>query len=366
MPGLIFLGGPNVPRPVGAVTSVLNPKTSGASELNWSFEQQGGWLLLNRKYTNTLQIITSSPYVGPIQIQQFLIGLGCFHGASYRFPIIEYGGGADASTASPTETDSGSFAQSIALTRDSDDARQWTAKISYSSYDINHELGNSQVSMGSANPLEMKPKAHWGTAKYEKVLWLDVNGDPILNTAGDPLEGGLKVEESRQTLTFTRNESQYNPQYAQTYKDTVNSDNFLGWSPNQVKCKDIQGTQQYTADYGYFWEVSYEFEFRIGTTTVDVETTAGQFGQPVNTVVNTSGWNFESISQGFRQKVSGMGDPVPIVINGQQITSPVYLQADGSYDPSPSADPYLLYFQGYPSQAFANLNIPQDILTASQ
>ena len=362
MAGLTFLGGPSVPNPIGTITQIINAKMPSAQSMHWSFEQQGGWFSAQRRYTNVLRVFTNSPYVGPIQVQQALLGQGCFHGATYRFPIKELNG--DASTVTATEIDTGSFVQAVEIEQETEDAKQWLARIQYSSFDINHELGSSQVQNGSIDPLEMAPEVHWSSAKYEISNVLDVNGNPFLNTCGDPLENPPKTEESRQVLSFIRNEATYDDNWAQTYRDSVNSDTFLGFPPNQARCKDITGKRIHTADYGYYWQVSYEFEFRIGTTTVDVETTAGVFGQPVQSVTSTTGWWAEVLNAGLRQKLSGLGNPKQILIDGQLITSPVFLQQDGSY--KPDGQPYFLQFVLYRSQTFANLGIPSDVLTQNQ
>ena len=368
MAGLIFLGGPSVPNPVGSILYVVNAKQAGAQGMHWSFEQQGGAVNAQRRYTNTLRVVTSSPYVGPIQVQQFVLGLGAFQGATYRFPLPEFNAnqapGYVAAPANPTEVDTGSFCQSIEITQDQEDAKQWLVTAQYSSYDIAHELGNSQVQNGSINPEEMAPEVHWSSAKYEVSNALDINGEPFLNTCGDPLENPPKTEESRQVLTFVRNEQSYQESWAQQYRDSVNSDTFLGFPPNQARCKDIQGKRIYTSDYGYYWQVSYEFEFRVGTTTVDVETTAGDFGPPVSSTTSTTGWWAVVLNAGLRQNVGGTGPPQQITIDGALLTSPVFLQQDGSY--KPTGEPYFLQFVLYPSMTFANLNIPDDVLTQSQ
>ncbi len=344
---LQFLGGPEVVAPIGVVTEIINAKEPGANSMVWSLEAQLGTYIQQRRYVNTLRIFTSSPLVGPIQIQQALLGNGIVQGGFYRFPLPEYRTDGVTPITTPTEIDTGSFVQSIDLKQDSEDARQWVATIQYSGFPINHELGSSEIQNGSVNPEQMYPEVHWSSAKYEATYPTDLNGNPYRNTVGDPFDSPPPTEETRQVLTFVRNEAVYVESWASQYRDSVNSDNFLGFLPNTVKCKDIQGQRQYTADYGNYWKVSYEFEFRIGYTKQDGTTT---------------GWTALVLNAGLRQNVNGV--PAQITINNSLITSPVALTQDGLYDPA--ADPVYLEFTLYPALPFSFLNIPDNVLDANQ
>jgi hypothetical protein len=353
--GLIFLLGPSVPNPVGTVTQIVNAKQTGAQGMHWSFQQTGGWYQANRQYTNTLRVFTSSPFVGPIQVQQAVLGIGCVQGAYYRFPLPELNPPTAELTppTSPTEIDTGSFAQTIEIKQDADDARQWIVTIQYSSFDVAHEFGSSNTQNGSINPLEMAPEVHWSSAKFDSVYPTDLTGQPFRNTVGDPLENPPPREESRQVLNFTRNEAIYIESWAQQYRDSCNSDTFLGFSPYQVKCKDIQGKRIYTADYGYFWQVTYEFEFRI----VNIVNQDGS--------VTTYGFEDLVLNTGLR-KLGDDGKPAQITIGGSLITSPILLDQDGKPITDPTVSPVYLVFRNYSTNPFAFLNIPDDILTTNQ
>ena len=128
----------------------------------------------------------------------------------------------------------------------------------------------------------------------------------------------------------------------------MNSDTFLGFLPNTARCKDISAQRIYSPDYGYYWRVSYEFEFRIGYARSDGTTT---------------GWTTQILNAGLRQ-LDGSGNPAQVSINGALITSPVPLTQLGEYVPF-SQLIYLNFIQ-YPALPFAFLNIPDDVFTASQ
>lgn len=368
MGALVFNGGPQVVAPVGVVFEIINAKQSGAQGMQWSFEINGGQAIASRRYTNTLRVFTNSPFVGPIQIQQAVLGIGAVQGSYYRFPLPELLG-SNLTPTTPTEIDTGSFCQSIDIAQDAEDARQWLVTLNYGTYNINHELGNSNVQNGSVDPLEMAPEVHWSAAKYQVGYPMDLNGIPFINTAGDPLEDPPQTEESRQVLNFVRNEAQYVEAWAQKYRDSVNSDVFLGYQPNQVKCRDIQGKRIFSTDYSYYWEVSYEFEFRIGSPTTPT-TDVGDVDTIGETTFNpstiTTGWYELVLNQGLRALTTPNDTTTihQVTIDGSLVTSPVPLQADGTYQKLTSKiDPYYLQFVLYPAQPFAFLNIPQSVLT---
>ena len=162
-----------------------------------------------------------------------------------------------------------------------------------------------------------------------------------MNTAGDPLIDVPEVEETRPVLFVIRNESTYNDAYASQYKDTTNEDEFLGYPPMCVKCRDIKGERFWDPDWGWWFKVSYQFEFRDDD--------------------DGNGYKQLIASMGYRQLVNGTGDPVNIVnADGNQITDAAPLQQDGSYQAG--QPPYFIDFQEFPQVKFADLNIPDDIL----
>lgn len=287
---------------------------------------------LNRSYKSRLKVFTSSPYIGPIAIfNAFPLAIG----TSYRYPIV---------AESPTEIDTGSFLQRVDLEPESEDNLQWVATLTYEPFDVVHQLGNSDISQGLINPLDRAPEVYWLTAKYERSKTEDEatpTPNLFLNTVGDPLLDPPRVEETRPTLKLIRNESTYNQTYADQYKDCVNSDVFLGYPPNCVKCADIQGERTYDADWGYYWTVTYLFEFRDDD--------------------DGNGYTELVLNAGYRQLAGGTGTPQQITIDGQAITDAVPLQKDGSYQPG--ADPYFLEFTLFPAVEFAGLNIPDELLT---
>jgi hypothetical protein len=362
----------NNPQPltqVGTVVDVRNKQDPGSQGLVWAVEPVDGIPQGARTYINTLQVITSHAYVGPIAVLNFLEGLGVYLGASYLFPLPEFG--INTTAFGPTEQDTGSFIQQINLTQDqsADDARQWICSLAYGPYDIVHELGNSNIAYGSFTPLDFPSVVKWTTAKYHRYYPTDVNGNPFINAAGDPLLNPPMREESTQILTIILWTPSYSEPFAQSYRDTTNSGTFLGvFEPNTVKCKDIDGRRVYTSDYGYVWEVKYEFEIR----RIVISAYNGG-GTPV-----IHGWEDLCLNVGFNcfaGAIGAGGALTKILINGQPPSAPVLLNPDGTYTPAASHaalgnlnanQSVYIQFQNYPQSDFDQLNIDPSILTDNQ
>jgi hypothetical protein len=328
--------------------SILTPIGIQALDDYEAGDQSGTWgvdeVRCNRTYSNKLKVFVTSPVSGPcIGPAQILMNLPCRIGDPYQFPLL---------SASPTENDTGSFLQSIKVEKVSEDGRQWSAVLEYGPFDVQHQLGVSDISQGIINPLDRYPEVYWARAKYEHYKPYDEtpasDGGPLpyVNTVGDPLLNPPPTEETRPTLKFIRNESTYNDSYAGQYKDTVNSDEFLGYPPNTAKCSDIGGERNYDADWGYYFRVTYELEFRDDD--------------------DGKGYTKEIANMGYKQLVNGTGSPQTIIdpSTGAAFTDACPLQENGAYVAGQPV--YYIPFQEFPAIPFEDLNIPPDVLDQNE
>lgn len=311
--------------------------TDGGVEGSWGVDETR----CNRNYTVQLKVFTNSKYVGPVQLIGSLpVGLG----TPYAFPLASFGA---------TENDAGSYVQKISASRTAvtQTQSQWLLTLEYGPFDIWSLLGSSHLASGLIDPLDRAYEVYWGEpAKYRKAKPYDESGEqenglpgaPYVNTIGDPLLDPPDTEETRPILFVVRNESIYNDAYASQYKDTVNLDEFQGFVPNTVKCRDIKGERFYDADWGWFQRVTYQFEF-------DYDDDAEGFSKLV-------------LNAGYRQKVGGSGNPTTVndPVTGAPMTDAVPLQQNGAY--TPGSPPYFITFQEFPSIAFSGLNLPDDLL----
>lgn len=130
----------------------------------------------------------------------------------------------------------------------------WTIDLKYSS-----DVGDPAKFDDS--PLNRPTDITFGFQKYQRPITQDVNGLPVVNSAGEAFDPAIEIDDSRPTMTFARNEGGFDPQLPLIYQDAVNSDAFFGFLPGQVKISNIQSV---FANEGSvtFWRVTYEFEVR--------------------------------------------------------------------------------------------------------
>lgn len=199
-----------------------------------------------------------------------------------------------------TEKDTGSYVQSITCRCESASANpdhaQWKVTASYGPYD---------ATAWSQNPIEWPLKLSWSWAQYERIIWADVDGNPILNSAGDPFSDPVTIDDSRPVLRVTRNEATFDPALVDLYRDKVNSGAFCGAPAGYVKMAAPTAELAFNPDAGgFYYVVTYEFHF------------------------NRDGWKKSILDQGFAEKVSGKLKP--IMNQGQKVDEPVPLNGSGA------------------------------------
>lgn len=327
--------GPSVVTP-STVASIMDDYESGSASGSWEVDERR----INRTYTNRVKLVVNNRYVGPLGI---IALMGVKIGDTYRFPLF--------STA--TETDTGSFVQSIRPERSSEHSASgangqvnWRATIEYGPFDTIYHLGSAYLSTGQIDPTAHVLEISWSSAKYDISRPYDFSS-PVkyyVNTANDPLVDPPTYEETRSVLKILRREPYFDEPTANQYRNTLNQDVFLNCPPNTVKCRDITAAErEYDPDWGNYWPVSYEFEFRVDP--------------------NGDGFKQLIASMGYRYLKNGTGNPVNAVDdNGQQVNDPILLAKNGDKLAN-AATPYMIEFTGFPVVSFEGLNIPQDILT---
>lgn len=327
--------GPSVVSP-SSILSINDDTGPDSCSGEWATDQ----VRINRTYTNRLKVEAANRYVGPAAI---IAATGVKIGDTYKFPLF---------SAAATETDTGSFVQSIKPSRSSEHSSngqvQWTVTIDYGPWDTVFFQGSGYLSTGQIDPTARILEVYWDSAKYEVSRPYDFSEPkpkPYVNTVNEALIDPPKFEETRPVLKIVRRESFYNEAYVISFQDTVNQDVFLGCPPNTVKCRDIKGEREYDPDWGLYWVVTYEFEFRVDA--------------------KGDGFKQLIINMGYRYKDNLSGKIINATDEqGQQATDPVLIDEDG-FKVSAGNDPYNLEFVEFPPSDFSQLNIPQDILDQS-
>lgn len=186
-----------------------------------------------RTYTRVWGVTTSSATDGPIQVRE-----------ATGIPRL-----GDAYLTS-SEGDAGAVVKKVDP-QPTDNPKLWHVRVEY----------DSSVEEEEENPLNRPAVLSWGSAQFQRVAWKDIDGNAILNSAGQYFDPPPEVDDSRPTLTVTRNEASFNPALKIDYEDAVNTDPFMGFAVGQAKVASINANSQFENGLS-FWSVTYEFHFR--------------------------------------------------------------------------------------------------------
>jgi hypothetical protein len=213
-------------------------------------------------------------------------------------------------------SDAGAFCQSLSV-RCTNPWKGWTVTASYSSeYELN------------TNPTLDPAVINWGSEQFQRVAFEDTSGHAILNSFGDYFDPPAMIDDSRETVTITKNLAAV-PSWLLEYKDAVNNDSFSidGFSIGIGKAK----MQSVTVAAK---------EKRNGTTFYPVTFTIH---------LQFNGWLLELLDAGMRYE---SGTAIGIFDNGQ----PGLLDGSGGRlaNPSPSTAVFRS-FTVYRTKAFSGL-----------
>lgn len=232
---------------------------------------------------------------------------------------------------SRNDSDPGSYCQSIRVSCDTEGGKFWTATAQYGPRDI--------LSQEPRDPTERPIKVSWSFSRFERPVVLDQDGKPVLNSAGDPFDPPLTVPDSWPLLTIVRNERTFDSLLAYNFNEAVNLDPFWGVDPGIVKVLDINGELAKDQDIGWYYVVTYQFEF------------------------NPDGWQPSVPDLGYRE-LDASGKPTDITVDGTPVGKPVRLNGKGKYlDKADTTGPTkYLDFRVFKEREFAGLNLDPSMI----
>ena len=186
------------------------------------------------------------------------------------------------------------------------------------------------------NPLEADLEVTYGSQQFTRQVDKDRNDEALLNSARDAFNPSVEKEDSRDTLTFLRNESFYDPFLARMFKGKINLDNFYGYQPGTCKVFDITAQPQKFSDGTKYYKVTYIVH------------------------VNLDGFQPKLLDQGYRY-LNDDDEQVHITVEndkGQktQVTSPKLLDGEGGIL-ADGGDPFFIDADIYEEVAFAGMNL---------
>jgi len=210
------------------------------------------------------------------------------------------------------------------------------------------------------NPLNDPAKTEWSTETFQTPIWEDVDGNGIVNSAGDPFDPPPEKDDSRWTSITRKNVLPSVPNWIFAYQDGVNSDSFtidgVGVEATWAKVSAIHlGEVQERNDT----------EYRVLTVTIHYRGEGEGVGSGSGSYGSGSGtdaiepWDLNLLDQGFREiddEGSGASGNIRNIKNadGEDITAPVPLDGEGHKIVDPSLEnSVFLQFQVYRQRAFS-------------
>lgn len=175
------------------------------------------------------------------------------------------------------------------------------------------------------------------TEQFQKPAVFDKNGEKIVNSAGDPFDPPLMMDDSRRVISLVRNVAAY-PSWVLSYQDAVNSDSFT-----------VRGIT-YAAGVGKVQSVSIsDGQIRNGYQFYTLE---------VLIHLQKNGWILQPLDVGFRE-LDYAGTSLINILNpgdNERPSAPVPLDGSGRALANPSTtNNVLLSYSVYDTQPFSVL-----------
>lgn len=174
------------------------------------------------------------------------------------------------------------------------------------------------------NPLSRAAVVTWERAAYEKPCDRDIEGNPIINSAGQAFDPPVMKDDSRAVLKIVKNFATYDDVLYEPYQDAVSSAPFKGRPRLTWKCAGITGVSKKENSVS-FYEVTFEFHYRKETWIKSILDQgryelgpAGPSDSGPSTIVGAYG-PLKPIRDSARNLVS---DPVPLNGEGQRAATP--------------------------------------------
>jgi len=170
----------------------------------------------------------------------------------------------------------------------------------------------------SIDPLDEPPKRSWGSIVSEQPIDHDINGKPLVNTAGEPFDPPITIPVYDDVLRIVRNEATYDNFRMRRYRNSLNMYPFMGWPALTCKMVEISAEEIVEADWTYY-QVTYEIHMRAD------EDENG----------NLVAWKRRVLNRGFRRflRPEEEGYPGFIAIKdaeGEPVSEPVLLNLEGN------------------------------------
>jgi hypothetical protein len=213
-------------------------------------DRTSGWnRLWQRVYTRVYRVICSSRDDGPVVIRA----------NTTVTPLIPSIG--NSYFVKATELDLGAFVDDVQyqfVEFDGPTGCVWEVKVNYSPYD---------ASIFPVNPLDWPPIYWYETEDRDIVVTQDINGIPIVNSAGESFADPVTVTDRQRILVVERREAMasYDDHFADGFRNRRNDAAWNGWSTHEVLCQKIIAPKPEYDSNAQVWYRVIQYRFGIDT-----------------------------------------------------------------------------------------------------
>lgn len=189
------------------------------------------------------------------------------------------------------------------------------------------------------NPLLRPTEFKISTEKQKEGIDADINGNKLVNSAGDPFLPPIERDGTLIKLTATKNLAiaAFNSATALEYVDKVNDDTWQGFPPFSVKLESVEASQKWESNMT-FWATTWNFSVKM---TREDDAWIG-------------GWSpIRILDQGYHELVDGERRAISEQL-GRAKSTPTLLDGNGAVLPEED-DPVFLEFELYEQKDFDTL-----------
>ncbi len=278
-----------------------------------------------REWTVAWRIVTNDSATGPKEIRDQMRVLAY---DTYNYP-------------GTWEIDTDAWLRKIEVHQDQDDPLYWIGIATYSNSEIEQDP--------LLRPAEIYIDGVPFNSPLVTELSIDANNDgfftgaeigrTVLNTATDPFDPPIEIDDAKTTIRIVRNEAVFTAAYHKDWNNTVNDAAFRGFATGTLKLALASQNQ---------WERGVEY-FKV-TYTLQEHGGRDESGNPLK-------WNPHVLNRGFRYRVSGAGALIRALDGGSPVSQPVLLAANGD-KLAVAGTPIYLDFVAYKPKDFGDLLLP--------
>jgi hypothetical protein len=239
-----------------------------------------------------------------------------------RLPLPAPG---DVYVGSDGTVDARSYVQSVRLRQNAEDPWLWQAEVSYGPQ-------STDAAQATNDPLAQPAQVSFSSKLVNVVMTKDADGKTVENSAGDPFDPPLEMEEVRIVVKVRKNLASFDPSQIARFAGAVNEEEFLGAAQGTLKCTAVSGDPKTERGQTYY-EAQVEFEFKA------------------------TGWESEVLDAGFRE-LDEIDQWVNVIDKrtGTFAAKPVPLDGEG-HELAADAEPVFLKFQPHQSIDFNQMGI---------